>query len=60
VETFSSCFQVISSAAPEVSSHYLQGLYASNKRNCEEINKRIGRNSQSLNHFISNSPRDWH
>jgi SRSO17 transposase len=37
----------------------LQGLYVSDKRNCEKISKRIDRNAQSLNHFISNSPWDW-
>lgn len=50
---------MINSAAQEVSSHYLQGLYVSDKRNCEKISKRIERNAQSLNHFISNSPWDW-
>jgi SRSO17 transposase len=50
---------LVNSAAQEVSSHYLQGLYVSDKRNCEKISKKIERNSQSLNHFISNSPWDW-
>jgi SRSO17 transposase len=34
-------------------------LYVSAKRNCEEISKKIDRDSQSLNHFISQSPWDW-
>lgn len=37
----------------------MQGLYISDKRNCEKISQRIDHNSQSLNHFISNSPWDW-
>lgn len=37
----------------------MHGLYVSDKRNCEKISKRIERNSQSLTHFISNSPWDW-
>lgn len=37
----------------------MQGLYVSPQRNCEQISKRIDRNSQSLNHFISNSPWNW-
>jgi SRSO17 transposase len=45
--------------AQEVSSRYLEGLYVSDKRNCEKISKKIERNSQSLNHFISNSPWNW-
>lgn len=42
-----------------MSSKYLHGLYVSDKRNCEQISKRTDQDSQSLNHFISNSPWDW-
>jgi len=59
VENFSSCFTLINSCAEKVSGSYLHGLYVSDKRNCEKISQRIDRNSQSLNHFISNSPWDW-
>lgn len=59
VENFSSCFQLINSRARQVSSDYLRGLYISDKRNCEKISKKVERNSQSLNHVISESPWDW-
>jgi len=59
VENFSSCFELINSCAEKVSIDYLRGLFVSDKRNCEKISKKIDRNSQSLNHFISESPWDW-
>lgn len=59
VENFSSCFQLINSRAQQVASDYLHGLYVSDKRNCEKISKKVKRNSQSLNHFISESPWQW-
>lgn len=59
VDCFRPCFQLINSAADELSSKYLQGLYVADKRNCAKISKHIDRNSQSLNHFISDSPWDW-
>ncbi len=38
---------------------YLFGLYVCDKRNCDKISKKVERHSQSLNHFISESPWDW-
>jgi len=59
VENFSSCFKLINSCAEKVSVDYLHGLFVSDKRNCEKISKKVNRNSQSLHHFISESPWDW-
>lgn len=59
VKNFTSCFKLINSCAEQVSADYLHGLYVSDKRNCEKISKKVTRNSQSLNHFISESPWDW-
>jgi SRSO17 transposase len=59
VEKFTSYFTLLNSSAQEVSIDYLNGLFVSDKRNCQKISKKVDRNHQSLNHFISESPWDW-
>lgn len=58
VEKFKSFFILPNSSADIVSRDYLNGLFLSDQSNCEKISEKINRNSQSLNHFISNSPWD--
>lgn len=59
VSNFKSVFSLQNSSAGLVSEKYLNGLFVSEKKNCDNISQKVDRHPQSLNHFISNSPWDY-
>lgn len=59
VDNFKSVFSLQNSSAGLVSEKYFNGLFLSEKKNCDKISQKVDRHPQSLNHFISNSPWDY-
>jgi SRSO17 transposase len=59
VECFKSVFTLYNSSSDQICDQYFNGLFLSEKRNCQSISEKVSCHEQSLNHFISDSPWDY-
>lgn len=56
---FKSFFTLPNSSSDRIYKEFVKGLFLSDLSNCESLSEKVSSNSQSLNHFISNSPWDY-